>query len=200
MTKSSSPPEPSAVSALLLQSNAKSETTALPLELLHNLQYQHSWRDLQLHFIDTRSATPSLLDLDLTNPSLRAQPSRSHTEDKIYLISGLPPRHAYLHPDFQNQLIRHKIPEKSATIQREWVLPTSLGTKWTLKRLCQVFDALSPRQVLKADNDAGDVEVEEWKDAKRVLMGMLSTNGMGGDGTAVYYIMQEGEVKPRQNG
>ncbi len=29
---------------------------------------------------------------------------------------------------------------------------------------------------------------------------MRAHEGMGGDGTVVYYIMQEGEVKPRQNG
>jgi hypothetical protein len=29
---------------------------------------------------------------------------------------------------------------------------------------------------------------------------MRAKTGGGGDGTVVYYIMQEGEVKPRQNG
>ena len=72
----------------------------------------------------------------------------------------------------------------------------SLGEKWTLKKFCTVFDALPEREGLETE-DGGDLT---WKDAKRVLMGMLSTNGMGGDGTIVYYIMQEGEVKPRQNG
>jgi len=37
------------------------------------------------------------------------------------------------------------------------------------------------------------------QDAKRILLAILSHNGMGGDGTIVYYIMQEGDVKPRQN-
>ena len=36
-------------------------------------------------------------------------------------------------------------------------------------------------------------------DAKRVLLAMMSQNGMGGDGTIVYYITQEGAIKPRQN-
>ncbi|KIW91086.1 uncharacterized protein Z519_07980 [Cladophialophora bantiana CBS 173.52] len=40
----------------------------------------------------------------------------------------------------------------------------------------------------------------EHKDPKRVLFGMRAREGGGGDGTVVYYIMQEGEVKPRQNG
>jgi tRNA-splicing endonuclease subunit Sen15, fungi type len=37
------------------------------------------------------------------------------------------------------------------------------------------------------------------QDAKRVLLAMKAHQGMGGDGTIVYYIVQEGEVKPRQN-
>ncbi len=78
------------------------------------------------------------------------------------------------------------------------MLPVSLGEKWTLKKFCTVFDALPLREALEAEDDAG-IDLT-WKDAKRVLMAMLSTNGMGGDGTIVYYIMQEGEVKPRQNG
>ena len=43
-------------------------------------------------------------------------------------------------------------------------------------------------------------DVHEHKDQKRVLLGMRAHDGVGGDGTVVYYIMQEGEVKPRQNG
>ena len=39
----------------------------------------------------------------------------------------------------------------------------------------------------------------EQQDAKRVLLAMKAHDGMGGDGTVVYYIVQEGEVKPRQN-
>ncbi|KAF7507639.1 hypothetical protein GJ744_010192 [Endocarpon pusillum] len=37
------------------------------------------------------------------------------------------------------------------------------------------------------------------QDAKRVLLAMRAHEGKGGDGTVVYYIVQEGEVKPRQN-
>ena len=185
-------PNPSALSTLLTHHHAKTETTALPLEILHNLQHQHGWRDLTLHSISTENNTLGLTSPDMTSP----QTPRSHLEECIYLISGLPPRHAYLHPDLQTTLIRRKIPEKSVVIQREWVLPKSLGEKWSLKKYAGIFDALPPREGLEVK----DGVKLTWKDAKRVLMGMLSTNGMGGDGTVVYYIMQEGEVKPRQNG
>lgn len=38
---------------------------------------------------------------------------------------------------------------------------------------------------------------KEWG-GKRLLLAMVD-RGMGGDGTVVYYIVQEGAVKPRQN-
>lgn len=102
-------------------------------------------------------------------------------------------------------------------VQREWVLPASTGEKWTLKRFAWVFDGLSEREVVKVppkeqrqvareDGSAASQQSAtagddfEWKDAKRVVLGMVANNGMGGDGTVTYYIMQEGEVKPRQNG
>lgn len=37
----------------------------------------------------------------------------------------------------------------------------------------------------------------EWG-GKRLLLSMVDRN-MGGDGTVVYYVVQEGAVKPRQN-
>lgn len=74
----------------------------------------------------------------------------------------------------------------------------SLEEKWSLRKFSKIFDALPARQSMEADEG---VELGmKWTDARRVLLGMLATNGMGGDGTIAYYIMQEGEVKPRQNG
>lgn len=83
------------------------------------------------------------------------------------------------------------------------MLPLSLGEKWSLKQFCWVFDGLSVRDAVKVSvpaEDGGEAASIEWRDAKRVLLGMLAHNGMGGDGTVAYYIMQEGDVKPRQNG
>lgn len=98
------------------------------------------------------------------------------------------------------------------TVQREWVLPASTGEKWTLKRFAWVFDGLSERDPVKiapsaiGEDEEANTAVNatsdqfEWKDVKRVVLAMLANRGMGGDGTITYYIMQEGEVKPRQNG
>lgn len=83
-----------------------------------------------------------------------------------------------------------------------------------------VFDSLDERDVVRVERPASETNapaqrngtakangrsagrgvVYEHKDQKRVLLGMRANEGMGGDGTVVYYIMQEGEVKPRQNG
>jgi hypothetical protein len=69
----------------------------------------------------------------------------------------------------------------------------SIGERWTLKRLCAVFDALPTRTPLQGSGS------HSHQDAKRVLLAMLSHQGKGGDGTIVYYIIQEDAVKPRQN-
>ncbi|KAI1616069.1 hypothetical protein EDD36DRAFT_460965 [Exophiala viscosa] len=225
------PPEPSALSSLITSSGAKSAFDALSIEILHNLQYQHNWTDLKRHQVYLNTLpTSGLFDLD----GLGLQPApRSHSpssssgtstpstaSETVTLISGLPTRHAYIHPDFQNYLVRNSIEESSIPIQREFVLPLSLAESWTLGCFCAVFDQLPDRQAVFADqapgnrgqqqggvqegNGNGNANVMparyEHHDQKRVLLGMKAKEGGGGDGTIVYYIMQEGEVKPRQNG
>ena len=123
-------------------------------------------------------------------------------------------------------MIRNDINEADVPIEVEWVLPTSIGEKWSLRRFAEVFDSLPEREALEwvqlderlgthlnrqATRDAGvanggkvltngDSEYKkEYRDAKRVVLAMLAHAGMGGDGTLSYYIMQEGDVKPRQN-
>lgn len=51
----------------------------------------------------------------------------------------------------------------------------------------------------KGSKEGRGVVVVQHRDAKRVLLAMKAHEGGGGDGTVVYYIVQEGEVKPRQN-
>ena len=68
----------------------------------------------------------------------------------------------------------------------------SMGENRSLRQFAEIFDALPKREYIR-------VGEYEHQDAKRVLLAMMSQNGMGGDGTIVYYIMQEGAVKPRQN-
>ncbi len=239
MATSNPPPEPSALSSLISSSGAKSASESLPLEILHNLQYQHNWTDLKRHIIclnTSSTSIPSPTDsVDGLGPdharhphphqhspssSGSSTPSTSASGETTTLISGLPPRHSYVHPDLQNHLVRHSIDESSIPVRREFVLPLSLSETWTLGRFCAVFDQLPERDVVvvsvqapsdngrQSRNGSGNANgslhgrptAYEHHDQKRVLLGMRAKTGGGGDGTVVYYIMQQGEVKPRQNG
>lgn len=183
-------PEPSALSNLLNDASAKRSSDALPLEVLHNLQHQHEWKDLRVETLSAVSIS-SLPTLDLTRTM---SPSRSLSRPSVgKLLTGIPPRHIYVHPDFQAHLVKNDMRVDDFPIQREWILPMSIGEKWTLRMFCEVFDLLPPRSLLLGANGV------QHRDAKRLLLAMMSHNGMGGDGTIAYYIMQEGDVKPRQN-
>lgn len=102
--------------------------------------------------------------------------------------------------------------------ERVFVIPTAQGQSWSLRRMAAVFDALSEIEVAgnQDDSSGGDADpdkakkleeyykrreqassTKEWG-AKRALLAMVD-KGMGGEGTVAYYVVQEGEVKPRQN-
>ncbi|KAH0553130.1 hypothetical protein GP486_006681 [Trichoglossum hirsutum] len=134
---------------------------ALASQTHHNLQHQHDWTSLATH---THSA----------NAPHRLLPRP--------LLSGLPPQRIYTHPDTQAQQLmlsadRPRRPDDE-TPELEWILPTHVEERWSLRRFQEVFDALP----------AGD------EGRKRVLLATV-----GGDSTIVYYILHEGIVKPRQN-
>jgi tRNA-splicing endonuclease subunit Sen15 len=103
--------------------------------------------------------------------------------------------------------------------EREWVLPSHLREKWSLRRFGEVFDAISAvpdtaegevvfeeRQNLvggvEGDGNGEDgldqsgEEVNAWRTRvpKRLLLATLDD-----DSTVVYYIVHDGIVKPRQN-
>jgi tRNA-splicing endonuclease subunit Sen15, fungi type len=177
----------------------------LALQILHNLQYQHRWTQLRIH------TTSPLTGKPLPRP----------------LISGLPPNRLYVHPDEQVELLQAQAERKKKLKQKEtagsessaspngerlaekdkftepefeWVLPTHLREKWSLKRFAVVFDGIS---LVPPDGDGEDGKLPNWKvglspnkwrTIKRVLLATLSD-----DSTVVYYICHEGLVKPRQN-
>ncbi|KYK54582.1 tRNA-splicing endonuclease subunit Sen15 [Drechmeria coniospora] len=98
------------------------------------------------------------------------------------LIRGLPPKLLYLHPDDQIAALAHerKTGEKlTRDPQFEWVLPVFLVEKWSLARFAAIFDS---------------IDLEVGTRAKRIVLATLHH-----DSTVVYYLMQEGAVKPRQN-
>lgn len=129
--------------------------------VLANLQYQHDWTNLELHTHSPVDQAP------LPRP----------------LISGLPPRRLYLHPDDQIEMLKkHRNPDKAITEtpEVEWVLPTHLAEKWTLRSFAGVFDSMQPQT--STDRP------------KRLVLATVHD-----DSTIVYYLMHDGIVKPRQN-
>ena len=116
----------------------------------------------------------------------------------------------YVHPDEQIALLQKQkdagktgMPELRS--EREWVLPSHLREKWSLKRFAEVFDDITMvpttgRGTLLFEEDREQVEAEEeeeeneWRKTKRLLLATLDD-----DSTVVYYIVHDGIVKPRQN-
>tara|TARA_R110002003_G_scaffold141_9_gene12953 strand:+ start:16691 stop:17281 length:591 start_codon:yes stop_codon:yes gene_type:complete len=159
---------------------------SLAVQIQHNLQFQHYWTQLHVH---THSP--------ITNKPLPRP-----------LVSGLPPQRIYIHPDEQVELLKEaersrkasKAGEESglqvkAEPEREWILPTRLNEKWTLRRLAEVFDAITfvPPSPDSAPSTSESPK-NPWRTTKRVLLGTVDS-----DSTVVYYIVHDGVVKPRQN-
>ncbi|KAM0719785.1 hypothetical protein Q7P37_003919 [Cladosporium fusiforme] len=158
----------------------------LALQIAHNLRHQHNWSDVRIY-----SHSPT------TNAAF-ARP----------LVSGLPPTRLYVHPDEQIALLQKQkdagktgMPELRS--EREWVLPSHLREKWSLKRFGEVFDDITMVPAagtgeLLFENDHEDAneaeEDNEWRKTKRLLLATLDD-----DSTVVYYIVHDGIVKPRQN-
>lgn len=171
----------------------------LARQVLHNLRYQHLWKELVIHTHSSQSP-----QVALSRP----------------LISGLPPSRLYVHPDEQIELLeeakrKSKLPScgdiqpkggllENTQPEREWILPARLDEKWSLQKLAKVFDniSLEPPDLgaeCKATGSAPEGTVamrtnHSWHRNKRVLLGIVDS-----DSTVVYYVVHDGIVKPRQN-
>lgn len=192
-------PGPSSLTKLIASSSASGDPlAATTIQILHNLQYQHLWTSLQTHAIPA--------------------PSSSQNDVVSTLISGIPPNRVYTHPDEQLYMLEKGLRDEDLKPERIFVIPTAQGQPWSLRRMAAVFDALSEIEVAadQSDSSSGDMDedkakrleeyyerreqasiTKEWG-TKRALLAMVD-KGMGGEGTVVYYVVQEGEVKPRQN-
>lgn len=165
----------------------------LALQVAHHLQYQQNWTQIRIHHHSSNQASP------LPRP----------------MISGLPPQRLYVHPDEQIQLLqRQKSQGKSGLpdlpTEREWVLPTHLRERWTLRKFAEVFDAIATtpdaadgeelfvdRGMIDTDLDSeANAQPSCWRSTqpKRLLLATVDD-----DSTVVFYIVHDGIVKPRQN-
>jgi len=168
---SSTPSSPSSQS----EPHYPSHLHALALNVLHNLQHQHDWRALTIH---TVSASPTST-LPLPRP----------------LISGIPPRRVYTHPDMQLQLIKAGLREDDVDPERIYIVPSVLREKWTLKTFSEVFAGV-PTPWEERTRQSGEDGKRKWEgdEVKRVLLATVDE-----DSTVVYYVVHDGIVKPRQN-
>ncbi|CAL5867326.1 uncharacterized protein PFLUO_LOCUS1541 [Penicillium psychrofluorescens] len=199
MAPNPAPPEPSALTQLISSASASNHPiAATTLQILHNLQYQHLWTSLQTH------------DIPIPLKSTTDTPPMS-------LISGIPPHRVYTHPDEQLYMLEKGLRDDDLRPERLFVIPTAQGQSWSVHRIAAVFDSLP--EIPSSDHtesSMADVDAEtqaklteyytkkeaaratrEWG-GKRILLAMVD-KGMGGDGTVAYYVVHDGEVKPRQN-
>lgn len=150
----------------------------LTSSIQYNLQYQNDWTALKVHTHSTITKAP------LPRP----------------LISGLPPRRVYVHPDEQIETLKaeHETGEKIEQFpEREWVVPTQLNEKWSLEKFAAVFDAIEAIPETEGE-EVNESEVgAKWRGENRQKRALLAT--LHDDSTVVYYIMHNGLVKPRQN-
>lgn len=178
---------PSHLQELLCTATAASKSTPQPAHLhelattvLYNLQHQQDWSDLFIHTM-----------CPVTGEAL-ARP----------MISGLPPRRAYVHPDEQAEILKteHEIGKVvDQAPEQEWVLPTHLAEKWSLRQFAEIFDAIStlPPSNDSLEDDNSNEAVSKWRGHNRQKRVLLAT--LHDDSTIVYYIVHDGIVKPRQN-
>ncbi|MCJ1377909.1 hypothetical protein MMC17_001005 [Xylographa soralifera] len=218
MSPSDQTSSPASAVTTLLRSQAPASSLTHPapyhhlaLQVLHNLQHQHDWTNLHVHTHSTISKTPA------------DQPSSAPIRSRLLprpLVSGLPPNRIYVHPDEQVEMLQAGRREQDVPVEREWVLPTHLREKWSLRKFADVFDAVGeePSEV-EGDGEEGESgsmgtatdgtgirngskgggvdptqEGNRRRGGKRVLLATVSD-----DSTVVYYIVHEGLVKPRQN-
>ena len=168
----------------------------LALQIRHNLQYQHRWTQLQTH-----TNSPLTGDL-LPRP----------------ILSGLPPRRLYIHPDEQVEMLKSEMERRKTRKESEgkalededngddsepepeseWVLPAHLREEWSLRKFAEIFDAIGLVPPAADGMKSPDLDhshtVNKWRMTKRVLLSTVQD-----DSTVVYYIVHEGIVKPRQN-
>ena len=272
------PPAQSPLSTLITTSTSQLQSStllAVPLEILHNLTHQHTWSDLRLHHLSADGdlhTLPFPVSIEASESNRSISPNaqangRAIPSPEIYLLSGVPPRPAYTHPDLQALLLKHGIKAEDLQSEREWVLPVSIAQRDVgVRLLARVFDALPEREVVvvrgrgrstvtanaevegeddtanATDNTAAGLglqissssspstttlnpdastvakvniptnyptattpaetrhKIDIHQPPKRVVLAMKSHDGFGGDGTIAYYVCNEGEVKPRQNG
>ncbi|KAJ5499925.1 tRNA-splicing endonuclease subunit Sen15 [Penicillium expansum] len=194
-------PDASALTKHISEKGYESPHLATSAQVQHNLEHQHLWTSIMGYVIPGQPDDPNTLNKDPQQPP----------KEPIPLLSAYPPHRVYTHPDEQLYMLENGIREDDLKPERMFVVPTTQGQPWTLRHIATVFNQLPEHAVGVEGQDAEKAEklaqyydkkekarlTKEWG-AQRFLLAMVD-KGMGGDGTVAYYVVHEGEVKPRQN-
>ncbi|KAA6407982.1 MAG: trna-splicing endonuclease subunit sen-15 [Lasallia pustulata] len=96
-------------------------------------------------------------------------------------------------------MLKAGVEEADVEVEREWVVPTHLREKWSLRRFAEVFDAVGEvpearagvdvgaegqRKGAEGKSDGGEGATKKRRGGKRVLLATLND-----DSTVVYYIL-----------
>ncbi|KAJ5774346.1 tRNA-splicing endonuclease subunit Sen15 [Penicillium paradoxum] len=215
--EASNRPSASAVSQHITTNGYEPPHLAASAQVQHNLQHQHLWTSIVGDTIPGQAGDSNTLQKDPRQPP----------QEPIPLLSGYPPHRVYTHPDEQLYMLENGIREDDLEPERMFVVPVIQGQPWTLRHMAAVFDRLPDFKQkaeeldgsvdhtnLKPETDDSDPKkaeqlnryyekkeqarlTKEWG-SQKLLLAMVD-KGMGGDGTVAYYVVHEGEVKPRQN-
>ncbi|CAI7598635.1 unnamed protein product [Penicillium glandicola] len=205
-------PNASAITERIAEKGYNYPHLATSAQIQHNLEHQHLWTSIIGEVISGQAEDPNTLNKDPRQPP----------QEPIPLLSGYPPHRVYTHPDEQLYMLENGIREDDLEPERMFV-----GQSWTLRHMAAVFDRLpefkqkaeehdrsvDPTSMQPGSEDPDPTKAEklaqyydkkekarltkEWG-SQRFLLAMVD-KGMGGDGTVAYYVVHEGDVKPRQN-
>lgn len=221
--------KPSALTTLISSTTNDSKAKppnplhALTIQVYHNLQHQHLWTSLAIHNPSSddnnnnnndNAASLSGLPAPLIS-GIPPQRIYTHPDEQLYLLEiglreeDLPPERLWVLPSTQAQT---------------WTLGKLASFFDALPPVGEYdsSEALVTPEVKKEEEEEPSPIKDQVKDqdkedrlakyrerrreadrghkwgGKRLLLAMVDRVA-GGDGTVVYYVVQEGQVKPRQN-
>ncbi|KAL4741843.1 hypothetical protein BDV11DRAFT_47823 [Aspergillus similis] len=199
------PPAPSSLTTLISTNTDTSPLASITHQVLHNLQHQHLWTSIQIH----QMATKFPITLISGIPPHRVY---THPDEQLYMVErGLREEDVELDRMFVVPTVQGQSwsLEKMAAVfdalpdpaEEEGVTAAGIDTKAEAEEKASRDENGAADKAAKLaeyyDYRAKARRTGEWG-SKRLLLAMID-KGTGGEGTVVYYVVQEGAVKPRQN-
>ncbi|KAL4974434.1 hypothetical protein BDW66DRAFT_87544 [Aspergillus desertorum] len=199
------PPAPSSLTTLISTTTDTTPLAATTHQILHNLQHQHLWTSLRIHDMVAKFPIPLISGI----PPHRVY---THPDEQLYMVErGLREEDVELDRMFVVPTVQGQSwsLEKMAAVfdalpdpaQEEGETEAGIDAKAEAEeKAWGDGDGAADKTARLAEYyeyRAKARRTSEWG-SKRLLLAMID-KGMGGEGTVVYYVVQEGTVKPRQN-